>query len=136
MTEERFLQLVGAYGADPSRWPADERAAASAYLAANPELVAACVTAEAELDALLARTALRRRIVSAAASPSAARGVWRWLIGAGLGLGFAGSAVAGVAAGLTLTPAKVASFVAHQTAGAARPEPSPLADPVGDAFGS
>jgi hypothetical protein len=138
MTEERFLALVSAYGADPSRWPLGERAAAAGFLEANPELVAACLEAEAALDAVLARhvartpaAALRRRIVEAAPRARAIGRAWRWLAGAGLGLGLAASAAAGVAAGFVLAPAGVARLVEPRLS--ASSELSALADPVGDA---
>lgn len=55
MTEERVLQLIESYGADPIRWPSAERAAAQTFLAAHdtPALRAALAEAEA-LDGLLA----------------------------------------------------------------------------------
>lgn len=33
MTFERLIEILDAYGADPARWPADERAAARAFVA-------------------------------------------------------------------------------------------------------
>ena len=50
----RFRDLIGAYGADPRRWPPDERAEAEALLARSPEAAALQRTAAA-LDALLDR---------------------------------------------------------------------------------
>lgn len=35
MNEERFKHLIDSYGADPGRWPADESAAATAFLASS-----------------------------------------------------------------------------------------------------
>lgn len=53
VTEARVAALIEAYGADESRWPADERAAAVAVLRASPKLLA--LRAEAEtVDAFLA----------------------------------------------------------------------------------
>lgn len=37
MTPERFKQIVDAYGADPNNWPQDEREAAKASAAADPD---------------------------------------------------------------------------------------------------
>src|SRR6266702_3414702 len=37
MTLQRLQQLLDAYGADPERWPAEERLAALALLAHSPE---------------------------------------------------------------------------------------------------
>jgi hypothetical protein len=48
----RFRDLIDAYGADPKRWPPDERAAAEALIARSPE-AAALRRAAAALDALL-----------------------------------------------------------------------------------
>ena len=47
MTPERFHQIVEAYGADPRRWPQQERAAAQAWAQSH----------RAEADALLAEAA-------------------------------------------------------------------------------
>jgi len=49
MNSERFTTLAQAYGADLSRWPAEERDAAVEFLAANP----GALEEEAALDALL-----------------------------------------------------------------------------------
>jgi anti-sigma factor RsiW len=53
MTPERALTIIEAYGADPRRWPADERDAARALIARTPELAAA-LAREAAMDAVLA----------------------------------------------------------------------------------
>jgi hypothetical protein len=109
MNEDRFLNLAAAYGGDMDRWPAGERAVAAAFVAANPEVVEACLAAERLLDDALQRydagaasAALRTRIIASAPRERAAGAVRRWLAAAGLGLGLAASAVAGVAAGYTL----------------------------------
>ncbi|MDP1627548.1 hypothetical protein [Parvibaculum sp.] len=52
ITLERLAGIVGAYGASPSRWPEDERAAAEALLAASAE-ARALVADAARFDALL-----------------------------------------------------------------------------------
>lgn len=36
MTRERLQTILGAYGADPARWPVGERAAAERFLATSP----------------------------------------------------------------------------------------------------
>ena len=51
MTEDRALEIIAAYGADPARWPAEDRAAVLA-LAGKPAVAAALTDARA-LDALL-----------------------------------------------------------------------------------
>lgn len=53
MTEERFHQILSAYGANPDRWPAAERAQAQAFAAANRASLAAALALEASLDDLL-----------------------------------------------------------------------------------
>lgn len=87
LSTERLAALLDAYGADPGRWPADERAAAEALLAASPAARARRDEA-ARLDALLdlvpapAPTAdLADRIV-VAARPRARRRLSRALIAA------------------------------------------------------
>lgn len=55
MTESQFLRHVGAYGADPARWPPELRAGAERALAASPALRDALREAEA-FDRLLAGT--------------------------------------------------------------------------------
>jgi hypothetical protein len=52
MTEARFAALLDAYGAEPDRWPASERAAGLAYLESSEEARAAMEPAAA-LDGLL-----------------------------------------------------------------------------------
>ncbi len=137
MNEERFLTLAAAYGADMERWPAGERSMATAFAAANPQMVAACLAAERLLDASLLRyeagdsgAALRERIIAGAPRERAAGMVGRWLAGAGLGLGLAASAAAGVAAGYTLGhPAVTRLMGPPPDAGGF----SALADPADDA---
>lgn len=53
MTEERFHQILSAYGANPERWPAAERAQAQAFAAANRARLASALAVEAGLDDLL-----------------------------------------------------------------------------------
>jgi hypothetical protein len=52
MTRDRARALLAAYGADPGRWPAAERAAAERLAAADPVLAAELAEAQA-VDALL-----------------------------------------------------------------------------------
>jgi len=137
MTEERFLQLASAYGADLARWPEPERAAAAAVLASRPDIAVAVLAAERDLEAALARyapadasPALRHRIIGDAPHRRAARRGWRWLAGAGLGLGLAASCAAGVAAGFSFAPHSVAHLFGGPRGG---DDLSSLADPFGDA---
>jgi len=53
---DRFRELMDAYGAEPARWPANERAAAEALLAINAEAAQLRERAGA-LDALLDKAA-------------------------------------------------------------------------------
>lgn len=75
----RFDVLLDAYGADPERWPEEERAAALALLQRDPEARGLRAQA-ARLDALLAvaepakpSPALVARILAAAPSPAGAK---------------------------------------------------------------
>jgi hypothetical protein len=141
MSEERFLTLAAAYGADMARWPAGERAAAQSFVAANSQLVEACLAAERLLDAALERygardeaAPLRARIIAAAPRERAAGAMWRWLTGAGLGLGLAASGAAGVAAGYTLGHPAVARLMGPSELDSG--QLSALAEPAGDASSS
>ena len=53
MDRTRFEHLLAAYGADFRRWPADERAAAEAFLAQYGESVAAALEEARALDVAL-----------------------------------------------------------------------------------
>ena len=73
MTAERFRAIVDAYGADPKRWPAHERAAVEAWAAQHRAAADALLDEAAQLDAWLPHAmvaapdpALARRIASAA----------------------------------------------------------------------
>ncbi len=50
MTNERLLELIEAYGAEPGAWPEDERASAEARLAADPGRFAGALSEARELD--------------------------------------------------------------------------------------
>jgi hypothetical protein len=56
MTPERFSALIDAYGGDPKRWPAAERAEALVYLARTPG-AQTLVDDALRLDALIDRLA-------------------------------------------------------------------------------
>jgi anti-sigma-K factor RskA len=109
MTEARFMALLAAYGAELSRWPADERAAAEALLAVAPHRLKDIWESERVFDRLLtlekdvpASISLESRLLAASPEPRAARrphrlfGRWttpQWATGgaiaASLALGFA-----------------------------------------------
>ncbi|GAA0648965.1 hypothetical protein [Brevundimonas lenta] len=114
MTAERFLALIAAYGADARRWPVDERAAAEAFMAAQPEAARAALAEADAVDALLHASAtprvsmaLRDRVIASAseAGLKARREGRRWLdrLALALGAGWAVAACAGVIAGVFMT---------------------------------
>jgi hypothetical protein len=138
MNQDRFLNLAVAYGADMNRWPADERAVAAIFAAANPQVVEGCLAAERLLDEALQRydardasAALRARIIADAPRERTAGAVRRWIAAAGLGLALAASAAAGVAAGYTLGHPEVTRLLGPSDLDVG--EFSALADPAGDA---
>lgn len=86
MTRERALEIVGAYGADVARWPADERAAVLALAVGDAELRAAMDAARG-LDAMLAGwagdvPAKRFEVDVPERALPVRRGVLRWAGGA------------------------------------------------------
>lgn len=102
MEQERFEQLIAAYGADPARWPAAERAAAQRRAAERD------LGDERALDALLdayrvegPSAALRQRVLAAAPGPRRAFRPTRlfWLSGAGLAAACAAGVLLGVRLG-------------------------------------
>lgn len=52
MTNERLLELIEAYGAEPGAWPEGERASAEAHLAAHPDWFASALADARGLDAM------------------------------------------------------------------------------------
>ncbi len=54
MTNERVLELIMAYGAEPMGWPDDERGAMQARIAADPDAFAEALAQARALDQLLA----------------------------------------------------------------------------------
>ena len=114
MTSERFLALVAAYGADARRWPEAERAAASAFAAADLEAAEPALAEAGAADALLhasrvgqPSTAMRDRVIASAteAGLKARREGLRWLdrLTLTLGAGWAAATCAGVVAGVMMT---------------------------------
>ncbi|CAE6719540.1 hypothetical protein [Paraburkholderia haematera] len=101
MTPERFHQIVEAYGADPRRWPQQERAAAEAWAAAHRAEAAAVLADAAGIDAWLAAdkvdppgAALKQRIIGSAPvrQPIVPRRRWWWSGAAVAGVGLLGGA--------------------------------------------
>jgi hypothetical protein len=106
MTPERFHQIVEAYGADPRRWPQQERAAAQAWADAQRAQADAYLAVAAELDTWLAAdhvappdAALQQRIIGSAPRrrPAAQRRAWWWSGAAVAGVGLLGGAAGALA---------------------------------------
>ncbi|WP_291201959.1 hypothetical protein [Hyphomonas sp.] len=81
MTEDRLIELIEAWGADPSAYPEADRAAARALLAAHPQRFADALAEARVLDAALARmpeilpsTTLTDALVASAPKPRRAAG--------------------------------------------------------------
>uniref|UniRef100_E1TDB1 Uncharacterized protein n=1 Tax=Burkholderia sp. (strain CCGE1003) TaxID=640512 RepID=E1TDB1_BURSG len=109
MTPERFHQIVEAYGADPRRWPEEERAAAQAWTQTHRQQADAWLAQAAGLDAWLAAdrlappdAALQRRIVASAPvrRPHAQRRAWWWSGAAVAGVGLLGGVAGALAVSL------------------------------------
>lgn len=129
MTEARIAALIAAYGAAPERWPAGERAAVKAALAASPRL-RRHRDDEAALDALLdaappapaPSAALQAGLAwlpmacgTWRAGAPAGRGGWQALVGlTGDALrpaaGLAAAVVLGIAVGLWTGPGSVPAY--------------------------
>lgn len=124
MDEDRFERLLEAYGGDPARWPAAERALAMRYLAATSQAHRSRAEAR-RLDQVLAAWALDEaspalvaRIAAARPQPRAATRLSRrqlWLSGAGL----AAACAVGVIAGAGLGQAGLGGTPAHDQKGEA-----------------
>lgn len=124
MTDDRLIELIETWGADPASWPAADRDEGKALLLAHPERFAETVAQAQQLDLMLGALpepemprALTEAIIAAAPRPKrAASGLPRWL---GLkspwapASGFAAAAL-GLFMGLTMAP--VASAEDEMTA--------------------
>ncbi|MFN7163707.1 MAG: hypothetical protein ACK4P2_02710 [Hyphomonas sp.] len=81
MTEDRLIELIEAWGADPSAFPEADRAGAKALLAAQPERFAQALADARALDAAFARMpdirpspALTEALVASAPKPKSRAG--------------------------------------------------------------
>lgn len=121
MTLDRFRRIVAAYGADPVRWPPEERALATAFMAqtaAAHDLLAEARDLDRALDDLVAEVPepAMARLAAATAFPppqaTSSRGDrWRPDLRAALGLALwpraaalASMAVLGIVVGLAVQP--------------------------------
>ena len=114
MDAKRFEALTAAYGADPRRWPAAERAAAATFMdaedAAAQRILFEARLVDAALDASVdprASDALRQRVIADAAHaglrPRPPRRRWSpGPLGWASGAGWAAACVAGVIVGIDL----------------------------------
>ncbi|WP_321813310.1 MULTISPECIES: hypothetical protein [unclassified Paraburkholderia] len=131
MTPERFHTLVEAYGADPRRWPQDERADALAWARAHRTQADAVLQEALALDAWLARDlvappsrALVEQIVASApvavpvqAKPDRAKRKRFWWSGAAFaGVGIAGALAGAMAMSMLLPANTLNNFHAQQEA--------------------
>lgn len=116
MTARRVRALAEAYGAEPARWPASEREAAEAWIAANPGAARALLEEAGALDGLLDAWSLPRpadgvrvRIVEPA--PAMVREARRrsFLLTLGGGAGLAAACLAGILAAPSLLSAPAPS---------------------------
>jgi hypothetical protein len=85
MTEDRLIELIEAWGADPACFPEAEQAEARALLAARPERFASARKAAHALDAALAglpeirpSPALTEALIASAPKQPSARGGFRF----------------------------------------------------------
>lgn len=108
MTQDRFEYLLDAYGANWSRWPADERDAAKVAVAADPRLMKLWSDADAlddmiRLPNLVPSAQLREQIIASAAKAGLhTRRVRRALLALWSGAGFAATAAAGATLGIVI----------------------------------
>jgi hypothetical protein len=122
MDSAEFTGLVAAFGADPQRWPPEDRMRALAFVNAHPDIAGDVQAVAARLDAVLelARAdapsaALASRILAAGEArtrfaPSWARLAAVLALSAGLGLGWGGASLGGGAQGDTAYALAFSSF--------------------------
>lgn len=107
MTEERFNEILAAYGANPDRWPAAERVMAQAFAQEHQLRLASALAAEAELDAILGAAdrrpsdLLERRILRNL--PSATE-IWGWRAPVAAAAALLVGVILGFSSGALITP--------------------------------
>lgn len=123
MTEERFLQMVEAYGSDPARWPLEERGRMQAFAERHRDIANLALREEVLLDAMLdhARPGqapgelLERRILSRFPAQTSAP---RWQIPVAVAAALLVGAFIGFASGaLTVTDTVEATLYADAYTG-------------------
>jgi hypothetical protein len=113
MNSEQFTRLIDTYGADPDRWPEEQRAAALALCAGSPTAHQQWMAAN-RLDRLLAAARApepdptrEARIVAGALARLRAQAEplldWRWLFTRSIGAALAASLAAGWLVGMELS---------------------------------
>jgi hypothetical protein len=105
MNIDRFKVLLDGYGADPTRWPAAERAAAEAFARTSPEaasLMAAARALDGALACLPPAAPVLDPVAVAAAASAAPQHRARQPRRSGFGFGFAWPNFAGLAAAMAV----------------------------------
>ncbi len=109
MNRDRFEALAEAFGGSVARWPAAEREAAAALMAAEPDFARAVLaqaeTLDAALDAWPRLTMghdLREAVIAQAGQSRARSGLRGWVWGASAGAGLAAACAAGLVMGVAL----------------------------------
>ncbi|WP_203294271.1 hypothetical protein [Maricaulis parjimensis] len=118
MMQERFFEIIEAYGANPARWPEDEHEAVLAFIDAHPELAgealadAAALDAMMELDERAPSDLLQRRILNAfpAEPVSVARPQWQIPVAAAAAL-LVGAFIGFASGAMTVTTSPVEDTV-------------------------
>ncbi|REG49702.1 hypothetical protein B0G80_6101 [Paraburkholderia sp. BL6669N2] len=125
MTPERFQQIVEAYGAEPRRWPQQERAAAQAWAQSHRAEAEALLAQAAGVDAWLSAdkveppgAALLERVLGSAPvrQPGAPRRRLWWSGAAVAGVGLLGGVAGALAVSFfVLTETGVQAPLAHES---------------------
>ena len=109
MNRERFEELAWAFGGAVARWPAGEREAAAALMAAEPDFARSVLGEADALDATLdawppyaVRHELREAVIARAGEGRGQAGLRGWLWRAGAGAGLAAACAAGLVMGVAL----------------------------------